>query len=61
MLESGSELADSSSTIAPENASEIDVLFLKHSTFTKVLMQYGLDLFNYSSRDSVSSIFSFGM
>jgi hypothetical protein len=55
MLESGSSgLANSSSAIA-DNTSEIDILFLKYGTFTKILLQYSLDLFNPSSLDSVSS------
>jgi len=39
-----------------ENASEIDILFLKYGIITKILLQYGLDLFNPSSLGSVSSV-----
>ena len=42
--------------IAAENASEIDILFPKYGIFTKILLQYGLDLFNPSSMGSVSSV-----
>jgi hypothetical protein len=42
--------------IAAENASEIDILFPKYGIFTKILLQYGLDLFNPSSLGSVSSV-----
>ena len=55
-LKSSGGLVVSSSRIAVENASEIDILFLKYSIiFSKILLQYGLDLFNHSSLGSVSS------
>jgi hypothetical protein len=57
MLKSASGLAKSISAIAvADNVSEIDILFLKYGIFTKILLQYGLDLFNPSSYlGSVSS------
>jgi hypothetical protein len=62
MLKNSIGLANSSSAIAAYNASEIDILFLKYGIiFTKILLQYGLDLFNpSSSMSSVRSISHLG-
>jgi hypothetical protein len=55
-LKSDSELANSSIRIAAENASEIDIFFLKYGIFiNNILLQYGLHLFNPYSLGSFSS------
>jgi hypothetical protein len=48
-------VAASSRRIAPENAGKVDIFLLKYGIFSKILLQYGLDLFNYSYWGSVSS------